>query len=216
VWFALWLAACDRIPDAAPVPTHTVARGETLGIIAKRYGVTVDDLVRWNQLAEPDRIEVGQVLVVWSSAVTPPAPAKKRARRSGATVTAPPGPAPAAPLSLPGEQPCRPPPELFAEEGAVASAGLAEAEVAGAMSAFVANTLRCVPEGWATDGALTVSVTVACTGRVASVAVVDPGPFPAEMVACTVDVLRYAGFPPHDQEGGFSFDYPLRFDFPDP
>jgi hypothetical protein len=209
----LLLWACDRIPDAQPVPTHIVAKGETLGVIAKRYGVTVDELVRWNALPSPDRIEVGQVLVVWSSQVTPPAPQKRKHTRTGSRLAVGPAPPPAQALALPPPQPCRPPPEVVGEHGIAASAGLTDAEVAAAMSAFIQNTLRCVPAGWTTDGTLLVAVRVGCDGRVAAVDVEDDGGLPAEMVRCAADVLRYAPFPAHDQPDGFSFEFPLRFDF---
>ncbi|MDX9752111.1 MAG: transglycosylase SLT domain-containing protein [Flavobacteriales bacterium] len=43
--------------------THTVRRGESLGVIARRYGVTVRDLKHWNGL-RGDMIRAGQRLVV--------------------------------------------------------------------------------------------------------------------------------------------------------
>ncbi|WP_051742895.1 LysM peptidoglycan-binding domain-containing protein [Kitasatospora sp. MBT66] len=56
--------APDLLPTPAPgVATHTVARGDTLSAIAKRYGVGLDAVVNANpQIADPDRIEVGQVV----------------------------------------------------------------------------------------------------------------------------------------------------------
>jgi membrane-bound lytic murein transglycosylase D len=48
---------------AATARTHTVRSGESLGIIAKRYGVSVTDLKRWNGLRS-DMIRAGQKLVV--------------------------------------------------------------------------------------------------------------------------------------------------------
>ena len=50
-------------PPAGP-PTYTVAAGDTLGAIAKKFGVTVDDLVAWNGITDPNNIAVGQVLTV--------------------------------------------------------------------------------------------------------------------------------------------------------
>ncbi|MEZ0347663.1 MAG: M23 family metallopeptidase [Thermus sp.] len=44
--------------------THTVAPGETLYGIARRYGTTVEALARLNGLRDPHRIRVGQVLWV--------------------------------------------------------------------------------------------------------------------------------------------------------
>lgn len=43
---------------------HTVAKGETLGTIARKYGVTVKQLVSWNNLSNPDALKLGQKLKV--------------------------------------------------------------------------------------------------------------------------------------------------------
>ena len=60
-------------PTATPSPsptsgatprTHVVARGETLSVIAAAYGTTVEAIVELNQLENPDRIVVGQVLLI--------------------------------------------------------------------------------------------------------------------------------------------------------
>ena len=44
--------------------SHTVQRGETLSIIARRYGVSLADLQAWNNIADPSRIVVGQKLTL--------------------------------------------------------------------------------------------------------------------------------------------------------
>lgn len=41
-----------------------VASGDTLGHIAERFDVSVDDLVRWNPGLRPDRIRAGQTLII--------------------------------------------------------------------------------------------------------------------------------------------------------
>ncbi|MEM0938966.1 MAG: LysM peptidoglycan-binding domain-containing protein [Bacteroidota bacterium] len=46
------------------VKIHTVARGESLWAISKLYGVKVDDLLRWNELSNPDAIRIGQNIQV--------------------------------------------------------------------------------------------------------------------------------------------------------
>ncbi|MBQ9202055.1 MAG: LysM peptidoglycan-binding domain-containing protein [Bacteroidales bacterium] len=52
---------------AAMVPlTYTVRSGDTLGAIARRYHVTLSDLMRWNQLRS-DRIYIGQKLRIHKS-----------------------------------------------------------------------------------------------------------------------------------------------------
>lgn len=57
---------CDHRPPpaaASAVVLHEVAPGEFLGIIARDYGVRIDDIVRHNGL-DGDLIRVGQVLVI--------------------------------------------------------------------------------------------------------------------------------------------------------
>lgn len=44
--------------------THTVQGGETLGAIARIYGVTVLQIVQANNLADPNRLSVGQQLII--------------------------------------------------------------------------------------------------------------------------------------------------------
>lgn len=44
--------------------THTVAQGDTLGSIARKYGVTVKQLTDWNKLSNPDALKLGQKLRV--------------------------------------------------------------------------------------------------------------------------------------------------------
>ena len=48
-------------PDWRP-PTYTVKRGDTLHAIALDHGLDYRDLAAWNNLDNPNRIEVGQVL----------------------------------------------------------------------------------------------------------------------------------------------------------
>ena len=50
-------------PQNGPI-TYTVAPGDTLTKIANRFGVTVQQLVVWNKLKNPDLIIVGQQLIV--------------------------------------------------------------------------------------------------------------------------------------------------------
>ena len=55
----------EAAPAAAIAPTevpnrHRVATGENLSVIAGRYGVSLDDLVRANPRVEPHLIVVGQ------------------------------------------------------------------------------------------------------------------------------------------------------------
>ncbi len=71
----LWAVALVQVVAAPPRQgeqvIHVVQAGETLTLIARRYGVTVGEIVAANGLADPNCIEVGQRLVI-------PAPAALR------------------------------------------------------------------------------------------------------------------------------------------
>jgi LysM repeat protein len=54
-------------PTATPTAgavTHIVIAGETLSGIAQEYNVTVQAIVEANELANPDLLEAGQVLII--------------------------------------------------------------------------------------------------------------------------------------------------------
>ena len=58
-------------PTDAPAPTaaaeyveYTVQRGDSLKIIAERYGVTIRDIISVNQIPNPDSLTVGSVLQI--------------------------------------------------------------------------------------------------------------------------------------------------------
>ncbi|HLL52328.1 MAG TPA: LysM peptidoglycan-binding domain-containing protein, partial [Myxococcaceae bacterium] len=44
--------------------THQLASGETLWSVAQRYGVSVDDLMKWNGISNHRNLKAGQSLVV--------------------------------------------------------------------------------------------------------------------------------------------------------
>lgn len=73
VIFTLLLSACGSTPapiSTGPTPAgfYRVKAGDTLYRIAKNNGQSVSDLVRWNNLAKAQDIDVGQLL-----RVSPPA-----------------------------------------------------------------------------------------------------------------------------------------------
>lgn len=85
------LLSAVLVPAAAAAPTsssaasasqgasgcpiyYRVVPGDNLTKIAYRYGVTVNQLMRWNNIANPDRIYIGQVLVIYPWNCTRPAP----------------------------------------------------------------------------------------------------------------------------------------------
>lgn len=54
-------------PLVASTPTtHIIQPGETLGGIAKTYGITLDELIQANNITNPNRILRGQALTIWS------------------------------------------------------------------------------------------------------------------------------------------------------
>jgi hypothetical protein len=74
----------------------TVRPGDTLGEIAKRHAVSVEDLRSWNGLAD-DTIEVDQVLLVWTAPPEPPKRPKEQPSRLASALESVLAPAPAAP-----------------------------------------------------------------------------------------------------------------------
>ena len=80
-------------PSPARVPdVHVVARGDTLHGIAWRYGLDSRELVRWNRLANPDLIFVGQHLRLAAPA---PGPVARAPDAAPATAALRPAPVPA-------------------------------------------------------------------------------------------------------------------------
>jgi lipoprotein YgeR len=86
------LAACGSAPVAPGY--YRVERGDTLSKIARSNRQSVQSIVRWNNLTNPDSIEVGQVLRVAPPAGT--ASTSGAVRNGGnASASAPPRAAPA-------------------------------------------------------------------------------------------------------------------------
>lgn len=56
----------ERTPDGRETLYHRVVAGDVLGRIAERYGVTLDELRRWNEI-KGDRIDVGDILTLHGS-----------------------------------------------------------------------------------------------------------------------------------------------------
>ena len=52
------------------VSTHTVKKGETLSGIAAKYGVTYQFLAKINNIPDPNKIYVGQVIKLYETAST--------------------------------------------------------------------------------------------------------------------------------------------------
>lgn len=86
----------QKVPQANPAPkpaapskiagnTYTVKSGDTLGEIANRSGVSVDNLVTWNSIKNKNLITVGQVLKL-KAPVSKPQP-KPQAKPAAKTYT---------------------------------------------------------------------------------------------------------------------------------
>lgn len=85
-------APASRRPVTAEGASYVVQANDNLSAIAQRYGVSVKAIVEANGLTDPNRIQVGQSLVIPGAA----------APRSPAPVPAPvPAPAPVAPSPMP-------------------------------------------------------------------------------------------------------------------
>jgi hypothetical protein len=95
----------------------------------------------------------------------------------------------------------------------VSSVGLSQGQIKGVMDGFLGNLGVCVEGDWPV-GEARLEVTVACTGRVASVEVADRGGLSASLLTCVSERLRYVSFPAHDLPDGERFAYPLRFSGP--
>lgn len=92
-------------PPGTTLIRHTIARGERLGTIAGKYGVSIDDLKAWNRLKD-DNIKWGQTLKVYqkdeaaaapdaTTPASPETPAVEVEAEAESTPASSPTPAPA-------------------------------------------------------------------------------------------------------------------------
>ena len=194
-----------------PVPeTYVIVKGDTLFQIAVDHEVTVAQLREWNQI-EGDLIDVGQVLLLWPGQK----PATNPAVKLSAAVTRSSTPSGRADLAMPGEKPCLASPsmdDLQEEEGWLGSQGLSQNQISSSMGGFVHHVLPCLSAGDANPiEKLQLEFTVACTGRVKQIAVLDWGDWPHDVSHCVTETLKYTSFPAHDLVDGETFVYPLQF-----
>ncbi|MBS1252170.1 MAG: N-acetylmuramoyl-L-alanine amidase XlyA [Anaerolineales bacterium] len=57
-------------PTSVPEVRHVVAAGDVLSAIAAQYGVTAEAIIAANDLEDPNRLEIGQELVIPAPAAT--------------------------------------------------------------------------------------------------------------------------------------------------
>jgi len=205
---ALVLAALMTGHMETPQP-YVVQRGDTLFVIARAHGVTVDELRAWNRI-EGDLIEVGQVLWTWGPGLEPAASSPERPVAVGALsgrATVDRG------LERPRPKRCMAgPTEVEEDDGMAASQGLSQGQAAMALDGFVHHVLPCLAgEGAQPAETLRLEITVACSGVVDGVEVLDAGDWPSSVAACVTDTLQFAEFPAHGLPDGDRFEYPLRF-----
>jgi LysM repeat protein len=92
----------EQPAESAPTPanekrTYVVAKGDTLGTIASKSGVSLDDLMKWNDLTRTSTIRVDDDLVLYAPAAEPDT--KEKAPKQVASVPKEEKPAAAAPVS---------------------------------------------------------------------------------------------------------------------
>ncbi len=198
-------------PPPPPRASYTVVKGDTLSRIARDHGVTVAALQQWNDLAS-DRIAVGAVLwVAPPSGANVPAIAAKEARPSRGHRAA--GDPPRTAATPPAERPCRAGPSLAdGSDGPsfAASEGLSSDEVRGVMNGAQSRFSACITDEWP-DGSVHLTMTVACSGRVARVVPSRVVGLSDDLVDCVLRVLQETTFPPHALPDGETIEYPLTF-----
>ena len=213
VWLILNLLACQGAPDESPERTYTVVRGDTLFLIAKRHGTTVDALRSVNAL-EGDLIDVDQVLVLPSGHTSAP---PKQPRRT--TQRSPSKPmSNAGRLTMPRPEPCLTGPSGVDEEhGMAASEGVSLETARRVLNSHVLQTLSCFDDYPDVGrGTATLDLHVACSGVVSHVDLAEMEDWPKPIGECIAQKMRYADFPPHALPDGDVVRYPLTYTPPTP
>jgi len=52
------------VPAVAQTTSYKVRKGDTLGAIAAKHGVTAAQLMKWNGLKSANRLQIGQTLKI--------------------------------------------------------------------------------------------------------------------------------------------------------
>jgi len=84
-------------PAPAPTPTpahatYTVQKGDTLGAIAARNHTSVAEIAQLNNLADPNKLAVGQKLILPAPSSAAPSPSGSAASGAPTSSSAPPPP----------------------------------------------------------------------------------------------------------------------------
>lgn len=107
--FIVPAASASSATSGCPVVYYRVVRGDTLGSIAARYGVSVWQLQQWNNIPNIDKIYAGQVLVIYPTRCYQPKPVPPPPPPPPPGVVVPlPGPCSGPVCPLPPVNPCGP------------------------------------------------------------------------------------------------------------
>ncbi len=80
-------APAAEVKSAEPqVVYHTIAAGESLYGISRKYGVTVDQLQQWNHLASPDKIGMGDKLKIYTANAPKEEPSQTVSKPTSTTI----------------------------------------------------------------------------------------------------------------------------------
>jgi LysM repeat protein len=66
--------AAETSPTPPTGPVHVVTKGETLTAIARRYKVTVPELLKVNKITDARKLQIGQMLALPPDAKIPVSP----------------------------------------------------------------------------------------------------------------------------------------------
>ena len=196
----LWAGSRIQVPvsrtAAAPKPPvnknatqHKVQSGETLSVIADRYGVSMQNLVALNGISDPNQVEVGRTLKLRGT----PKPAAKPA-------AAKPAPKPQAVAAKPAAKPA-PQPAAKPAAQPVAAKPVAAQPVAAQPAASPAPTAAAAPVAAkpepkpATETSTSATATPAAAAPVAAKPEPKPEPKPAAKPATTTVAAKPAAKP---------------------
>lgn len=166
--------AATTTTTAAPQPRqHVVASGETAWSVARKYGVTVNDLAQWNGLTGDMAVRIGQrLLIPVAGAAAPRTAAATTTNAPGTASVTPQPPSAAQPLpnekTAPANQPVAAPaaPNLGQTRTAASGSGKFRMPVNGAIARTYSKGKN---EGIDISAAPGATVSAAGTGTVAAI-----------------------------------------------
>ena len=92
-------------PAAPKQTSYQVKKGDTPATIAKRFNVSLDDLVKWNKLGKNPTVMLGQNLVIFEQGAPAAAPEKKELAKADTGKAAPKAAEAVAPKAAPAKAP---------------------------------------------------------------------------------------------------------------